>query len=1308
MKRIGLTLLSILTLITLLAIQPPSLPAQASPNPPPQAGEVDSGLEQAVQQKFSSNQKNVQELGAFTFKIDLVIPSRDSNWAILWLAPVDQISGEVIATEPRLAIARRIDSVTDQWQVAIPSDSDWDSVVSQLPADLLPEQVEKGFEQPAPGIQDSIQTVFRGYKLPWASGLKKRLSGSISHFLGYNSCSYQACHYAYDFADGTMFPLLASRGGTVEKFYDGCANGDYTCTNYLVLEDQSTSPTTWQIYYHLANGSIPGSLKNEGVPVRQGQYIGNADDTGYSSGHHLHFHVTNYLYTYKTAYGQTVPWGYSVDIRFDDVTINDGIPRTCYEVENYPIYDNATQCMPPDNSYTSGNIGTDPPTGGLTLPASGQLVTGPGLVAAGTASDNLGIAKIQVIARGIDREWREIGPSLTSSPFSASVDLCSASVPDGPVDIALRVWDVEGNLAPGLPGLRTVLKNYACAPPPPPCTPTADKIILYSDANYQGACHEFQKDPTGEITIPNLGSIVSSVGDDNTASIRVGANVRALLFTDTAYDGRSEALEVSDLNLTDNRIGADTISSLKVQPKGSYFPSSSAFTFPANESTLLGTDSISTAILAGSATKFDIRLYSVSGGTESQLKAYLGLNRPVLSLGSLAPGRYKLTGEALNSTTGYVAPSVYFNVDGATLNNNSSKSVPYADDMQVDSGDWQSTGNWNRADLTGRGDFGWRFDGYTNPNRPINYGSLTSPPVTLPAEGASYLRFNYRVVTESPYPFWDQRRVQISVDGGRFQDIQWVENGGAPHPEQKAPLWDEGQAYWLVSSPYNLSAYAGRTIRVRFYFFTGDNLNNNGDGWWVDNVSIDANPGDTSCAESTRNDSLATATQVSLGQTVSGLLVCPQGDVDFYKFSGTAGQKVAINVDAPSIGSSLDSYLYLLDSNGGLITENDDIVPVEVRDSALGVTLPYTGTYYLKVKPWDHPEAGGQTYFYTLRLQSDTTPPAMSIAYPINTWIPGAVFDVTALASDAGSGIAQVDFYWHNPDWLNGAWELLGSDTDGSDGWSLSYDLSAKGNLTNSGIYVEAHDRADNSWGALMLGLQYDIDKPVSQLNPVATELHTTAMLLTWSASDSGSGLSALNLQMHVPGTDWQDWLPNPILTTSERWFIGQFGQTYEFRMRAVDRAGNQEDFPANPEATTYIESACAADEFEQNGADNTLAGAVPLPSSTYQEHNLCGVNDEDWVSFPAQDGVELLISAGSLGGWAAVKLGVYNSAGEQLASADAHALGGSTGMTWIPTESGTYYLRVTPLVDGLAGTDVRYSLWCGPPIHLYFPQIDR
>ena len=86
--------------------------------------------------------------------------------------------------------------------------------------------------------------------------------------------------------------------------------------------------------------------------MRHGQFIGNVDDTGYSTNHHLHFMV-------HTTYG--LRWGPSVDITFKDVFINwdeatqGGRPRMKSEAAWYGGEG--------QDVYVSGNVGTNPPTG---------------------------------------------------------------------------------------------------------------------------------------------------------------------------------------------------------------------------------------------------------------------------------------------------------------------------------------------------------------------------------------------------------------------------------------------------------------------------------------------------------------------------------------------------------------------------------------------------------------------------------------------------------------------------------------------------------------------------------------------------------------------------------------------------------------------------------------------------------------------------------------------------------------------------------------------------------------------------------
>jgi len=454
--------------IFLLAAGDPPAPLQVSE-------EVKSELSEAFLQRFQSV-KGLQPLvlDLFSPEVDTAFVTPDGKTAVLWLALRDD-TGRIVATEPGLALAKKMDQY---WQVIIPGDVDWEEGLASLPEEMIPleqrpvpENVElEGLSEPA---------TLSGYYLPYAAGTKQWLEGSISHFqyipeLGYPSCSdingINPCRYAYDFTNDVHFPLLASKDGTVYASRDGCNDGDSNCTNYVVLKD--TNSSTYQIYLHLSHGTIPDKL-TKNTFVRRGQYIGDTDDTGYSTSNHVHFMVVDSIWTASGYY-----WGFSTDIRFADVGINGGIPRTCYEVTKFKIYDGATECIGnksdprnPDNDwFVSGNVGAFPPTGTITKPAANTIVT-PGdyewLDVTATASDDVLVKAVQLVAK-LSGVWVELGRKITKPEYGNTyewdVNLCEAAPVNGPLEVALRVWDHEGNVSSALnPYLLMV--DHACPAP---------------------------------------------------------------------------------------------------------------------------------------------------------------------------------------------------------------------------------------------------------------------------------------------------------------------------------------------------------------------------------------------------------------------------------------------------------------------------------------------------------------------------------------------------------------------------------------------------------------------------------------------------------------------------------------------------------------------------------------------------------------------------------------------------------------------------------------------------------------------------
>jgi len=444
----------------------------ADPPPPQIASEAEKQeLWTAYQERYAqflalSGDDPIANL--FEPVLDEAFISADGKTAVIWLALQDY-SGRVRGTEPGIALAVLS---ADGWQVLLRGDPGWEEVVSLMPEGFLPAEFQPAAPQ---ALNASPQTIW-GYYLPYVKGTSHKLEGSVLHFnyyppLGYPSCGQDVCQYAYDFTDTGHFPLISARAATVVSSRDSCADGNTYCTNYIVLQDVVGG--AYQIYLHLAYGTVPNHLV-EGVYIGRGTYIGDTDDTGYSTSEHVHFMVvTSFWYG-----GDGYPWGASVDARFTDVTINNGIPRTCYEVTHLPIYDSATQCIgnkadplnPSNDWFVSGNTGANPPTGQLTSPVAGAVVatgSNPSIDVTASTQDDVRV-KTAVLQGLINGSWVELGPRV-SNPNSAGVfdwdvNLCQAGPLNGPLEIALKIWDHEGNEV-GLLSRRTVQVDHACPPP---------------------------------------------------------------------------------------------------------------------------------------------------------------------------------------------------------------------------------------------------------------------------------------------------------------------------------------------------------------------------------------------------------------------------------------------------------------------------------------------------------------------------------------------------------------------------------------------------------------------------------------------------------------------------------------------------------------------------------------------------------------------------------------------------------------------------------------------------------------------------
>lgn len=185
----------------------------------------------------------------------------------------------------------------------------------------------------------------------------------------------------------------------------------------------------------------------------------------------------------------------------------------------------------------------------------------------------------------------------------------------------------------------------------------------------------------------------------------------------------------------------------------------------------------------------------------------------------------------------------------------------------------------------------------------------------------------------------------------------------------------------------------------------------------------------TVAEQQTNNNAIAPAQTVSIGQMIDGT-IDPPGDVDYFRFRGSAGQEIVAEIIGRRMGSPVDSLVRVMDARGKVLAWNDDLMvrrgilhpdyglQTHHADSYLTLKLPMDGWYLAQVS--DAQAAGGPQYAYRLRLspprpdfQVFVTPSAVSLE--AGRWLPltahvirrdGFDGEITLDAKDAPAGFA--------------------------------------------------------------------------------------------------------------------------------------------------------------------------------------------------------------------------------------------------------------------------------------------------------------
>ncbi|MEW5759283.1 MAG: VCBS repeat-containing protein [Candidatus Thermoplasmatota archaeon] len=183
---------------------------------------------------------------------------------------------------------------------------------------------------------------------------------------------------------------------------------------------------------------------------------------------------------------------------------------------------------------------------------------------------------------------------------------------------------------------------------------------------------------------------------------------------------------------------------------------------------------------------------------------------------------------------------IYNNFEGWYIDDITLITEEPAEGLQEDFGDgvpggWEFTGLWHVSEFDYYGSpYAMAYNDestHTYDTGSANCGSATSPLFYIPkivgeVKLSFWTRWEHEYYDDPSDDDYDIMKIQIinatSVDTLKYRDC----NEGASITD-----WHE--------EIYDLAKYRGQTIQVRFWFDTVDRLNNNFEGWYIDNIIVD-------------------------------------------------------------------------------------------------------------------------------------------------------------------------------------------------------------------------------------------------------------------------------------------------------------------------------------------------------------------------------------------------------------------------------------------------------------------------------------
>ena len=198
----------------------------------------------------------------------------------------------------------------------------------------------------------------------------------------------------------------------------------------------------------------------------------------------------------------------------------------------------------------------------------------------------------------------------------------------------------------------------------------------------------------------------------------------------------------------------------------------------------------------------------------------------------------------------------------------------FSDDFEGADQGWTGTGLWHQIDDSSQhhqahsGVSSWWYGSedtgdYDQPPGQANQGYLKSPEIEIPDGPDSFLTFKSLSQTEGNFIAYDVMTVYVNT-GSERDTLHQIRMDSST---------------WIEVGPIDLSDYKGQKVQIEFEFSTGDGLDNDFWGWFLDDITV-----------ATQEDCMANTGFVKLSQ---GTFSCgDRVELDVWDLNGPDGSGV--------------------------------------------------------------------------------------------------------------------------------------------------------------------------------------------------------------------------------------------------------------------------------------------------------------------------------------------------------------------------------------------------------------------------------